>query len=187
MPARYETIAREANLRNWEKGVEVGVFDGQTFKHLVAHCPKLFLIGVDVWDHKFELHVEGKSSGERCSCPHCSRTRASRKAMTITQMREDVQAFAAQHLERCSLRVNTSLRESTGFGLGELDFVFIDGDHSTEGVKADIRAWRSKVRSGGILFGHDWNMASVRDAVLSAFSPSEVKHEYDDHLWSVRL
>lgn len=38
---------------------------------------------------------------------------------------------------------------------GSLDLVFVDADHSYEAVKADIAAWRSKVRPGGILCGHD--------------------------------
>jgi len=37
-----------------------------------------------------------------------------------------------------------------------LDFVFIDGDHRYECVKADVEAWLPKVKSGGILAGHDY-------------------------------
>lgn len=39
---------------------------------------------------------------------------------------------------------------------GELDAVYIDADHSYEGVKADLEAARHKVRDGGWIFGHDW-------------------------------
>ncbi len=39
----------------------------------------------------------------------------------------------------------------------ELDFVFIDGDHSYEGVKEDLEKWVPKVRSQGLVMGHDWN------------------------------
>ena len=34
-------------------------------------------------------------------------------------------------------------------------FVFIDADHRYAAVRADIRAWRKKVRPGGMLAGHD--------------------------------
>ncbi len=36
-----------------------------------------------------------------------------------------------------------------------LDLVFIDGDHCYAEVMQDIAAWRPKLRSGGILCGHD--------------------------------
>lgn len=38
-----------------------------------------------------------------------------------------------------------------------LDFVYIDGDHSYEGVKRDMEAYWPKIRSGGVLCGHDYN------------------------------
>lgn len=37
------------------------------------------------------------------------------------------------------------------------DLVFIDGDHSYAGVKADILAWYPKVKPGGWIGGHDFN------------------------------
>jgi predicted O-methyltransferase YrrM len=46
-----------------------------------------------------------------------------------------------------------------------LDLVFLDGDHSYEGVRRDILAWLPLVRPGGILSGHDLNWPGVRRAV----------------------
>lgn len=47
-----------------------------------------------------------------------------------------------------------------------LDFVFIDGDHRYECVKADIEAWLPKMKNGGILSGHDYGWCEdVRRAV----------------------
>ena len=40
-----------------------------------------------------------------------------------------------------------------------LDFVFIDADHSYESVLDDIILWYPKVKSGGIIAGHDYNLA----------------------------
>lgn len=37
-----------------------------------------------------------------------------------------------------------------------VDFVFIDADHSYEGVMRDIKAWWPKVKSGGTFAGHDY-------------------------------
>jgi predicted O-methyltransferase YrrM len=42
-----------------------------------------------------------------------------------------------------------------------LDFVFIDGDHSYEGVKTDIIDWWPKVKPNGILSGDDYNYPGI--------------------------
>jgi len=50
-----------------------------------------------------------------------------------------------------------------------VDFVFIDADHSSEAVRADITAWWPKIKAGGTLAGHDWcTYGSVQAAVVSA-------------------
>lgn len=46
-----------------------------------------------------------------------------------------------------------------------LDFVFIDAQHTYEAVTEDIKAWLPKVKSGGILAGHDIFHGPVRRAV----------------------
>lgn len=38
-----------------------------------------------------------------------------------------------------------------------VDMVFVDGAHDDDGVKADISAWRGKVKPGGIMLYHDYN------------------------------
>jgi cephalosporin hydroxylase len=55
-----------------------------------------------------------------------------------------------------------------------LDFVFIDADHAYEFVKADIKAWLPKVKSGGILAGHDYNWPSVQQAVKETLGSCSV-------------
>jgi len=51
-----------------------------------------------------------------------------------------------------------------------LDWVYIDGDHSYEAVKADLVAWLCKVKIGGALVGddYDWLDESGAPSVLRA-------------------
>lgn len=48
---------------------------------------------------------------------------------------------------------------------GELDFVYIDGLHDYESVKNDILLFEKKVRAGGLICGHDYNLRGVKKAV----------------------
>lgn len=43
--------------------------------------------------------------------------------------------------------------------------VFIDADHTTEGILRDVAAWKPKVIKGGVLAGHDIDSPAVRAAV----------------------
>jgi hypothetical protein len=51
-----------------------------------------------------------------------------------------------------------------------LDFVYIDGNHQYESVIEDIGFWEPKVRDGGLLAGHDYQMKhEVKKAVDEIF------------------
>lgn len=186
MPARYQLLASWINRYGWKRGAELGVFAGVTHFHLLNNCPTLdLLIGVDVWD--IPGFKEGRTkSGERCACPYCDETRASRRAETVTQMRERVASQSAAYAGRSRIEFCTTTAAARHVEDGSLDFVFIDGDHSTEGVSADIRAWRPKIKTGGRLIGHDWNMASVRNGVAFTLGASAVIMTADDHVWVFR-
>ena len=47
----------------------------------------------------------------------------------------------------------------------QVDLIFIDADHSYEGCSADIKAYESKVKTGGLLTGHDIDYPGVNRAV----------------------
>jgi len=67
----------------------------------------------------------------------------------------------------------------------ELDFVYIDGDHTFEGVKQDIQHWKPKVRPGGYLAGDDHDWEGVEKAVAHHFSSDHVQTVRDR--WVVQI
>lgn len=77
-----------------------------------------------------------------------------------------------------------SLEGAKKFEDASLDFVYLDGDHQTEAVVADIDAWKPKVRSGGILAGHDINMEKVYNALNQRLN-GVVAKLFKDSSWGV--
>lgn len=73
----------------------------------------------------------------------------------------------------------TSLEAAKQFEDNSLDFVFIDASHEYEDVKNDIIAWLPKVKSGGVLAGHDYYIEydyfpGVKQAVNECFNQNEI-------------
>ncbi|WP_197231395.1 class I SAM-dependent methyltransferase [Novipirellula artificiosorum] len=80
-----------------------------------------------------------------------------------------------------------STKATRCFEDGELDFVFIDGDHSYQSVKADLTAWHPKLRPGGILLGHDYDperFPGVVNAVEGFANQQQLKPSRHKHsIW----
>jgi hypothetical protein len=60
----------------------------------------------------------------------------------------------------------------------ELDFVYIDGNHAYDYVKQDIQNYYPKVKSGGVIGGHDFYNGFCRehDGVIKAVSEFAVNN-----------
>jgi hypothetical protein len=62
------------------------------------------------------------------------------------------------------LIVQDSVSSSNLFDDNSVDFVFIDTDHYKELLKSEISAWKNKVKTNGIIGGHDYHMYDLKDA-----------------------
>jgi len=61
------------------------------------------------------------------------------------------------------------------FNKDDLDFIYIDGSHEYEYVKKDLE-WADKVKSGGIIGGHDYDCKSL--GVIQAVNEFVAKNNY---------
>jgi len=75
-----------------------------------------------------------------------------------------------------SIEMGTQVRGILGSG-GELDLLFIDGDHSYEGVKKDFNSYASLVRHGGIVAFHDIAEHTIQTCQVARFW-NEIKTKY---------
>lgn len=67
--------------------------------------------------------------------------------------------------ERVTKMVETSARARELWDGRAIDLLWVDGDHSYEGCKADLEAWAPLVRVGGVVAGHDYgHLEDVRRA-----------------------
>jgi hypothetical protein len=129
-------------------GVEIGVGRGGTSSVLLSKNSNLMLHMVDTW----ELLPPNPAF------PHVT------KDVLIGCREQAIQATEFAGARRNIIHT-TSRRASALFKDSSIDFVFIDGDHSLNHVSFDLLLWFPKVRPGGLVTGHDYNLASVKKPV----------------------
>ena len=58
--------------------------------------------------------------------------------------------------EKVKIMREFSDKASKSFPDEYFDFIYLDADHTYEGIKRDLNCWYPKVKNGGILSGHDY-------------------------------
>lgn len=133
-----------------ERGVcaEIGTWKGDFAAVILEHRRPQRLYLVDPWEHRAE--------GDYAEASYGGRMEGGQQALDA--MHESVASrFAA---EIASGQVEIVRRRSTDAAATladeSLDWVYIDGDHSYDGVKRDLDAYFGKVKPGGLLAGDDY-------------------------------
>jgi hypothetical protein len=169
MLRREHVLFKYINLLGLEYGVELGVWRGRVFKHLLTNHPTLCMVGVDLYAPQPDN--EGPEKWTKGENGH---------AWDHDAYYNDLVQFCETNGRGRIIRDYT-YNAVNQFADGELDFVFIDADHSYEAVQKDIADWTPKVRAGGVVFGHDINWPTVQKAVVEAFGNKYMKES--DNIW----
>ena len=77
----------------------------------------------------------------------------------------------------------TSREATSRFDSDSLDFVFIDGCHDYPAVRDDISRWKTKVKPGKFLAGHDLERQGIRQAVQDVLPWSQVISRRSSWFW----
>jgi uncharacterized Rossmann fold enzyme len=186
--AHLQPVATGADLRaksvlGWLQGTpnpvgaEIGVFAGELSRRLLQR-PDLKLYLVDSWG---TTHSDGYRASNDF---HANLTLAEQER--FYRITHQMVYFAGP---RAKILRQDSREAAKAIPDGSLDFVFIDADHSYEGCRADIEAWRPKIKKGGFISGHDYENPDfpawgVKQAVLEFFGTPELGEHYT---WKVTL
>lgn len=120
-------------------GVEIGVLRGEYSKLILERWKNCQLYLVDTWRH-LDNYVDMNGQDDKyhyeCLLKTCENTKPWQNRAHIIRMDSAISAniFPDEHF----------------------DFVYIDADHSYEGVMRDIKAWWPKVKKGGLFCGDDY-------------------------------
>jgi hypothetical protein len=121
----------------YQKGAEIGVWAGAFSEVLCKAIPGVQLTCVDPWQ-AYKTYRERKNNQRRLDIAYSE---------TIARL----QPFRATVWRMMSLEAAAQIPD------GSLDFVYIDANHQEPFISQDLAAWAPKVRSGGIVAGHDYH------------------------------
>jgi predicted O-methyltransferase YrrM len=129
-----------------KKGAELGTYMGGTTFFLLDNEPDLVLHTVDIFDIQPD-HPDYK-----------------KPSYDFTERYPEFLEKAKKYGDRLIVHKGWTHEVAKKIPDASLDFVLIDADHRYEGCKRDILLWRSKIRPGGLLMGHDIQEPGVRKA-----------------------
>jgi len=157
--------------------VEVGVFRGRNARAVLQQRPLCDMLLVDPWGDNGNEDRWANSKDARANEP--------------IEDREKHFEFTKKHVawagDRVTIQRTVSVEAAKGVDDDTVDVVFIDAEHTYDGVKEDIEAWWPKVKAGGWIGGHDYSKrwGGVRTAVdefANALGVPLVRGE-DDTWW----
>lgn len=184
-PPRAVEIYKRLSGRGPLNGAEVGVFYGRTSTYLLNMIPDLKMLLVDPWLAVPDGHRYKESGDATAKYDQSYLDKACEYVTNSTRFTGDrVKIIRAE-----SLKAVESVPDDS------LDFIFIDADHTYEGCKEDINAWWPKVKSGGLVMGHDidnqpekdMSTWGVRKALEEFLTPKNLKFTTGaDYTWFVQ-
>jgi hypothetical protein len=132
-------------------GVELGINKSDSFMTLLENCPNIsklygvdnFLPYHDIWNDRIVDGIELEMI----------------RSETLAKHKHSAFKDKIVFLEKSSIDAVKDFEDES------LDFIFIDADHAYESVLNDLNAWYPKVKSGGLLAGHDIYYMDVAKAV----------------------
>ena len=170
-PLRAQALIKVLNAHFGNRdivGAEIGVWRGELSRCLLEEISNLSLYLVDPWRSFADYHAEGMIAYSEEGWHDA-----------LEETRNAVSRFS----QRAIIKRLTSSEAAKQIADRSLDFVFIDANHAYDHVVTDLDLWTLKVKSFGIICGHDYHMESVRRAVNNKFGRINGGGEDQNYVW----
>jgi hypothetical protein len=123
---------------------EIGVAKGEFSRFILAHAKPRKLHLIDLWAH--QTREDYAADGNNADDVEQDRRHQAVLEQFGAEIRDGVVAIHRAY----------SHEAAAEFADGQLDWVYIDALHSYDGVLSDLRNYKDKVKSDGLILGHDY-------------------------------
>lgn len=137
-----------ASLPKHGVGAEVGTWKGDFAAQLLRRTRPRRLYLIDPWEYREDPAYAKAMFGDR--------TPGGQQRMD--SIHDAVCSRFARQIAAGTVLVRRQRSTDGASGLEELDWVYIDGDHTYAAVRADLDAFYPLVRAGGAVAGDDYGM-----------------------------
>ena len=82
------------------------------------------------------------------------------------------------HSNRYEIIRQYSTNAHSNFSKNSLDFIYVDGNHSYEGVKSDLELFYPKLKYGGVMMGDDYHQNDLEKVFNFNFGVTKAVNEF---------
>jgi len=142
--------------------LEIGIFKGEFLDYIVNNCNISSIDGVDLFH------------GETCSGD------ADGNNLVYYNLDKSYEELSDKYKNSSTVKLIQSDSSSYLKTVDDeyYDIIYIDGDHSYEGVKKDLNASFQKIKNGGYIAGHDYEMNMNKAKTAYGFGVKDAVDEF---------
>uniref|UniRef100_A0A6C0I6Q5 Methyltransferase domain-containing protein n=1 Tax=viral metagenome TaxID=1070528 RepID=A0A6C0I6Q5_9ZZZZ len=142
--------------------LEIGVFNGDFLKYIVQNCSVGSIDGVDLFEG---VTCSGDQDGN--NVVYCDVSKS------YTELQRLYKDSPSVNLYKSDSGTYLSSKPDNFY-----DIIYIDGDHSYNGVKRDLIQAYLKIKPGGYIMGHDYEMNMKKAKTVYHFGVNQAVDEF---------
>ena len=156
-------------------GIEIGTKCGDLTRHILWAVPQCQLYTIDPWEHRDGAEFE---AGE--PQPYHDKNKfAAYSRLVIPEFEGRIVL-----LEMRSREAEKWIKDNNPEKL--FDFVWIDGDHSKEGIETDLELYWPLVKEGGLFGGHDFGQCHPLTEIITERFGDKIITSEDFTWWVIK-